>query len=311
LLLALHQGLSYACATVRICVIFNPAAKGDKARRFRRHLDEIGAQCGLKLTSAPGDARRLAAEAVTEKYEVVVAAGGDGTVNEVLNGIADEPEGFLRVTLGVLPLGTVNVFARELGLPQKLESAWEVIRSGKQRRIDLPSVEYGGEQSRQKRYFVQLGGAGLDARAIELVNWELKRRTGPLAYVWAGLHAMLDKPPEITADGGARQVTGGLVLIGNGRLYGGSYRIFPKAELQDGLLDVCVFPRVNWWTLTRCGPPLLINGKLPSGVVESFQAERLTLSSKMAVPLEVDGELIGHLPATFRVEQGRLRVVAT
>jgi len=293
---------------VRICVIFNPAAKGDKARRFRRHLDEIGAQSGLKLTSGPGDARRLAAEAVAEKYEVVAAAGGDGTVNEVLNGIADAPDGFERVRLGVLPLGTVNVFARELGLPQKLEAAWGIIRNGKDRRIDLPKVEYGAEGNRQRRHFVQLGGAGLDARAIELVNWELKRRTGPLAYVWAGLHAMLDTPPEITADGGASRATGGLVLIGNGRLYGGSYRVFPKADLHDGLLDVCVFPKVNWWTLTRCGPPLLLNGKLPAGVVKNFQAEQLTLSSKTPVPLEVDGELIGHLPATFSVEKGRLRV---
>jgi YegS/Rv2252/BmrU family lipid kinase len=293
---------------VRICVIFNPAARGDKARRFRRHLDEIGAQSGLKLTTGPGDARRLAAEAVAEKYEVVVAAGGDGTVNEVLNGIADAPEGFERARLGVLPLGTVNVFARELGLPQKLEAAWKRIRDGASRQIDLPKVEFGSGSSRQRRYFVQLGGAGLDARAIELVNWELKRRTGPLAYVWAGLHAMLDTPPEITADSGAQRVTGGWVLIGNGRLYGGSYRVFPKAELQDGLLDVCVFPRVNWWTLTRCGPPLLLNGSLPSGVVEHFQAGNLTLNSPTKVPLEVDGELIGHLPATFSVEKNRLRV---
>lgn len=293
---------------MRICVIFNPAARGDKARRFRRHLDEIGAQSGLKLTSGPGDARRLAAEAVVEKYEVVVAAGGDGTVNEVLNGIADAPEGFDRATLGVLPLGTVNVFARELGLPQKLDAAWKRIREGASRQIDLPKVEFASGTSRQRRYFVQLGGAGLDARAIELVNWELKRRTGPLAYVWAGLHAMLDTPPEITADSGAQRATGGLVLIGNGRLYGGSYRVFPKAELQDGLLDVCVFPRVNWWTLTRCGPPLLLKGKLPSGVVEHFQAANLTLNSPTKVPLEVDGELIGHLPAAFSVERKRLRV---
>ena len=295
---------------MRICVIFNPAAKGDKARRFRRHLDEIGAESGLKLTTAPGDARRLATEAVAENYEVVVAAGGDGTVNEVLNGIADAPEGLERVRLGVLPLGTVNVFARELGLPQKLEPAWKIIRGGKDRRIDLPKVDYGADGKRQRRYFVQLGGAGLDARAIELVNWELKRRTGPLAYVWAGLHAMLDTPPEITAEGGASQARGGLVLIGNGRLYGGSYRVFPQADLQDGLLDVCVFPKVNWWTLTRCGPPLLINGSLPSGLVENFQAERITLSSGTNVPLEVDGELIGHLPATFSIERKRLRVAA-
>src|SRR5436190_4407437 len=81
---------------VRICVIFNPAARGDKARRFRRHLDEIASQCALKSTSGPGDARKLAAEAVDERFEIVVAAGGDGTVNEVLNGIGDAASGFER-----------------------------------------------------------------------------------------------------------------------------------------------------------------------------------------------------------------------
>ena len=306
--LALCLGLFYAAGTVRICVIFNPTAKGDKARHFRRHLDEIGAESGLKLTSGPGDARRLAMEAVGEKYEVVVAAGGDGTVNEVLNGIADAPEGFQRTRLGVLPLGTVNVFARELGIPQKLEPAWKVIRRGNEKRIDLPRVEYGPEDGRRRRYFVQLGGAGLDARAIELVNWELKRKTGPLAYVWAGLRALLEAPAEIAVSSGNRTSAGGLVLIGNGRLYGGTYRVFPHANLQDGLLDVCVFPKVNWGILARCGPSLLLNGRLPASVVESFQTETLILSSGNPVPLEVDGELIGRLPATFSVEKARLRV---
>lgn len=89
---------------MRICVIFNPVARGEKARRFRRHLDEIGSQSSLKLTTGPGDARRLAAEAVGEGFEIVAAAGGDGTVNEVLNGIGDVPGGFERSRLGVLPL---------------------------------------------------------------------------------------------------------------------------------------------------------------------------------------------------------------
>src|SRR5215470_1936506 len=102
----------------RTCVIFNPTARGEKARRFRRHLDAIGAQSALKQTAAPGEARRLAAEAVEEGFEIVVAAGGDGTLNEVLNGLGDAPGGFERVRLGLLPLGTVNVFARELGLPR-------------------------------------------------------------------------------------------------------------------------------------------------------------------------------------------------
>src|SRR5262249_10138792 len=93
---------------VRTCVIFNPAARGDKAWRFRRHLEAIGKQSTLRQTAAAGEARRLAAEAVREGFDVVVAAGGDGTLNEVLNGIGDIPDGFERARLGVLPLGTVN-----------------------------------------------------------------------------------------------------------------------------------------------------------------------------------------------------------
>src|ERR1035438_2529635 len=89
---------------VRTCVIFNPAARGGKARRFRRHLDDIGAESTLKHTAAVGDARRLAAEAVSEGFDAIVAAGGDGTLNEVVNGIGDVPDGFERARLGVLPL---------------------------------------------------------------------------------------------------------------------------------------------------------------------------------------------------------------
>src|ERR1044071_5432255 len=112
---------------VRICVIFNPVARGDKARHFRRHLDEIGTECVLKQTATAGDARKLATEAVREGFQIVVAAGGDGTLNEVLNGIGDAPDGYDRAALGVLPLGTVNVFARELGLPVKLDTAGQAV----------------------------------------------------------------------------------------------------------------------------------------------------------------------------------------
>src|SRR5437764_5792765 len=175
---------------VRPCVIFNPAARGEKARRFRRHLEEIGTESELKLTTSPGDARRLATEAVLEGFQTVVAAGGDGTLNEVLNGIGDAPEGFERARLGILPLGTVNVFARELLIPTRLERAWETICQARETRIDLPAVEYRRNDAQQRQYFAQLAGAGLDARAIELVKWQVKKIIGPFAYVLAGLHAI-------------------------------------------------------------------------------------------------------------------------
>jgi len=294
---------------VRTCVIFNPAAKGEKARRFRKQLDTIGTTCALKKTTAPDDARRLAAEAVREGHELVIAAGGDGTLNEVLNGIGDVPNGFAHTALAVLPLGTVNVFARELAIPLSVEKAWDVVQAGHETRIDLPSVEFQADGVKKQRYFAQLAGAGLDARAIELVSWSLKKKVGPLAYVLAGLNALTERLPRINISNGRNQTVGELILIGNGRLYGGNYRLLPQADLRDGLLDVCIFPRAGWMTLARCGLPLLARGKVPDGVVQRFQAGSFTLASNSPVPFELDGELVGHLPATFSIERDRLRVV--
>ena len=294
---------------VRTCVIFNPVARGNKARHFRRHLDEIGGQSALKATAAPGDARRLAAEAVGEGFDLIVAAGGDGTVNEVLNGFGDAPDGFARARLGVLPLGTVNVFARELGLPPRLERAWDVLQRGREARIDLPCVEFSANGTRQKQYFAQLAGAGMDARAIELVDWGLKKKIGPLAYFIAGLKALRDQKPKIVVRAEGREVSGELVLIGNGRLYAGSFGVFPLADLRDGLLEVCVFPRINWWTTFRCVPILLARRKLPETAVQRVRAAAFELTGDAAAAFELDGEWAGRLPATFSVEREKLRVM--
>jgi YegS/Rv2252/BmrU family lipid kinase len=294
---------------VRTCVIFNPAARGNKARHFRHHLDEIGGQSALKATAAPGDARRLAAEAIADGFDLVVAAGGDGTVNEVLNGIGDAPDGFERARLGVLPLGTVNVFARELKIPLRLERAWEILRRGRELKIDLGCAEFSADGVRKKQFFAQLAGAGLDARAIELVDWQHKKKIGPLAYVIAGLKAMREKKPQITARADGQNFSGELVLIGNGKYYGGSFGIFPLADLRDGLLDVCIFPRVDFPTLFRCVPSFLARRKLPEKIVRRLCAEKIELACESAAAFELDGEWAGKLPVTFSIGRGRLRVV--
>jgi diacylglycerol kinase (ATP) len=294
---------------MRVCVIFNPVAKGDKARHFRARLDDIGRQASLKLTRCAGDARALAAEAVREGFEAVVAAGGDGTLNEVLNGIGDVPNGFEQARLGVLPLGTVNVFARELRIPMKLDAAWQIILGAKEARIDLPFAESSPEGSPSRRWFAQLAGAGLDARAIELVDWRLKKKFGPLAYVYAGCKALLEKKPLLMASNGVSKFDGQLVLIGNGRLYGGSFATFAEAQMDDGKLDVCIFPRTNLLTLLRCAVPLLCAGKLPEGAVRRFQAEEFTLSSSAPASFELDGELTGRVPVKFGVVRRGLRVL--
>jgi len=294
---------------VRTCVIFNPAARGEKARRFRHQLDAIGSHCALKATTAPDDARRLAAEAVADGFELVVAAGGDGTVNEVLNGLGDAPDGFARARLGVLPLGTINVFARELKIPLRLECAWETLQRGRETRLDLPSVEFLANGARQKKYFVQLAGAGMDARAIQLADWSLKKKTGPLAYVIAGLKALCETQPEITVRTNEQILTGELVLIGNGRFYGGPFGIFPQGDLRNGLLEICVFPRVTWLTLLCCAPSLLFRQKLPENLVRRVRAGTFDVAGGTSTAFELDGEWIGCLPAAFSVERERLRVV--
>lgn len=295
---------------MRTCVIFNPAAKGQKAERFRRCLATIATECELKRTAAPGEARQLAATAITQGFETIIAAGGDGTLNEVLNGMGDVTDGFERARLGVLPLGTINVFARELGIPTNPDAAWRILQRGQERRMDLPSIETGDSQKRSRTYFAQLAGAGLDARAIQLVDWSLKKKIGPFAYIVAGLKAMTEEQPMLTVDDGTRAATGQLVLVGNGQRYGGPFRIFPDAEVNDSWLHVCVFPRANWRTLIRCSLALLITRKLPRRSIIRLRAKSFWLIGPPARHFEVDGELGGPLPARFSVRPAGLRVLA-
>lgn len=293
---------------VRICVIFNPAARGEKAKRFRQRLEIFGSQCALKATASAGDARRLAAEAVGENFDLIVAAGGDGTVNEVLNGIGDA-NGFEKTRLGVLPLGTVNVFARELKIPARIENAWQVLLRDREIKIDLPRAEFFENGDRKKIYFAQLAGAGLDARAIELVDFSLKKKIGPLAYVVAGLKALRERKPQIQVLANGEIFFGELILIGNGKLYGGAYKIFPEAKLDDGLFEICIFPKANWLAVFRSIPNLLAFRKLPKSNVRFLRAEKFELIGEKPSAFELDGEWIGRLPTTFSIEREKLRVI--
>lgn len=295
---------------MKVCVIFNPAARGDKARRFRERLGALATQCALRPTFTAGDGRRLAAEAVRQGFQIIVAAGGDGTVNEVVNGINDEPEGVARVQFGLLPLGTVNVFARELRLPRRFQTAWDVIQAGREARLDLGEVEFTEAGQPQRRCFAQFAGIGWDARAVELVDLELKKKVGPLAYVVSGLKATRGSLPEIVVTNNQTTLAGQQVLIGNGRLYGGDFPVFPLADLRDGLLDVTVFPRVNLAAMARAGWGLLFNRLYTSGGARHFKAAAVEARSAQPVSFELEGERVGQLPARFFVRREALRVLA-
>lgn len=293
---------------MQTCIIFNPSARGQRAQALCSRLQELHPYFAVRLTAAAGDARRLAAQAVLEGFSTIVAAGGDGTANEVVNGIADVPGGLKTVRLGILPLGTVNVFARELGLPWRLDAAIKTLAAGNETVIDLGRADFGVNGQTQSRHFLQLAGAGIDSRAIELVTWEMKKKLGKMAYIVAALQAAREKQPIITVQCG-NDFSGELVLLGNGRYYGGSISVFPSANLRDGLLDVCVIPKLTWPSTAQ------ILGGLLTGRVHRWssalclQTSQIRLASANRVILQLDGENTMPLPATLSVLPQALRVV--
>jgi YegS/Rv2252/BmrU family lipid kinase len=292
------------------CIIFNPAAKGDKARWFRKHLDALATGAQLKPTTAPGGARPLAEQAVREGFDTIIAAGGDGTINETVNGMGDA-NGFEKARLAVFPLGTANVFARELGLPFRLPKAWQVIQEGKETRVDLGLAEWQEAGQARQRYFIQLGGSGLDARSIELLDYNQKRRWGALAYILAGFRALREKKPAIRVETDGQTVIGELVLLGNGKRYGGPFQVFPHARLDDGKLDATIFPHANLRTLIRFGFDYLLCRREGIGGSRQLQATKIALKSEgnAKVPFELDGDNVGHLPLAVSACPKRLRVV--
>lgn len=293
---------------MQTCVIFNPSARGEKAEAFCSRLASLHPNCVVRRTTARGQARSLAAQAVREGFSTVVAAGGDGTANEVVNGIGDVPGGFAASRLGILPLGTVNVFARELGLPRTVPGVAKAIALGKEKAIDLGKAEFSGRGKAEGRYFLQLAGAGVDSRAIELLSWELKKKIGPLAYVWAGLRAVREKQPVITVEAGER-VSGQLVLLGNGRFYGGSFAVFPKACLQDGLLDICVIEKLAVLRVIELALGIITGRLYRFCPALHLRSSSVTLTSSSRVLLQLDGENAGELPVTFSVLPKVLRVI--
>ncbi|MEO6183853.1 MAG: diacylglycerol kinase family protein, partial [Verrucomicrobiota bacterium] len=215
----------------------------------------------------------------------------------------------IKARMGVLPMGTVNVFARELKLPLGLEKAWKTILRGQELTIDLPRAEFQSNGETVSRYFAQLAGAGLDSRAVALVDWELKKRVGPLAYVAAGLKALGSKQSLMTVTTPVGTAKGEMVLIGNGKFYGGSFTLFTKADLRDGLLNVCVFPKVNWQVLARASLGLVTNRLHQFSGAREIGSIAVTLTADQQTFLQLDGDNVGELPAHFSIQPKALRVI--
>jgi len=282
----------------QILVILNPAARGERASALAEKIAALSGRVVVRLTAAPGDARRQAADAVTEGFRTVVAAGGDGTINEVVNGLAGSD-----VTLGIFPVGTMNVFASELGLASgDLAAAWAVIAGGFVREVDLPKAN--------DEYFVQLAGIGLDAEVVRRTTPDSKKALGPVSYLLTLAQVAARRPPELSiesADGPVR--TGSFVLVGNGRLYGGPFVLFKDARLDDGLLDVLVFQNQSHWDIMRYFQAIAFGNHPGLPDVEYFQTRGLRIMSRDYVPVETDGELTGALPCELGFSRRKLRVL--
>ncbi len=280
-------------------IILNPAARGERARRLAARVEKMTHGAVLRATARSGDAETLARAAVKEGYRKIIAAGGDGTINEVVNGIAGS-----EVTLGLLPIGTMNVFATELGLPvSDIEACWQVIRDGKTRAIDLPSAN--------GKHFVQLAGVGFDAQVVKETSRALKRSFGPLSYMLSAAQIAARTPPRLRIESEhAVAEEGSFVLIGNGRLYGGPFPFFKKAVIDDGRFDVLVFKRFNYIEIIRYMQDVIFSKQITSPEVEYFQTTFLRVQSEGDVPVEIDGELIGNCPVEFQIRRHGLRVFA-
>ena len=279
-------------------IIFNPAARGARTQRLRTQLEKLARGTTLCATSHAGEAEHLARNAAEEGYERIVAAGGDGTINEIVNGIAGH-----NVTLGLLPLGTMNVFATELGLPvNDLARCWKIIQRNRTYNVDLPRAN--------RKHFVQLAGVGLDAQAVKETSRAFKRNFGPLSYLISAVQIASRTPPVLRIESeDAISGEGSFVLVGNGRLYGGRFPFFKQAVMNDGLLDVIVFKRLGYVDIIRYLQDVVFTPQISSPEVEYFQTRRLRVSSEESVPVEIDGELVGNCPVEFKIRAGGLRVV--
>ncbi len=275
-------------------IIFNPKARSEKSRDLASLLREVAPEARLLMTTGPGDARRLASEAAREGFRIVAAAGGDGTVNEVANGLAGSES-----ALGVLPIGTMNVFSKEHDLPEKLDEAWAIIRAGNLREIDLLAAN--------GTHFIQLAGVGLDAQVVKETTWESKKNLGPLSYLISAAQIAARTPPKLIIEAGGKISEGSFVLIGNGRYYGAKIVLFPKARVDDGMLDVLIFKNIGYLDIAKYLAGILVGRHTGMDGVEYFQVSEATVRSAEEVPVEVDGELSGALPVTFRVA-GKLRL---
>ncbi|AWJ85384.1 lipid kinase [Azospirillum sp. TSH58] len=277
----------------RLLIIHNPVAGARRARRLGAALAVLeqrhGAVVTLQATGGRGDAEAMARAVAPGAFDAVVAAGGDGTINEVVNGLGARG-GDSAIPLGIVPLGTGNVLAHELGLPLDAEGAARVLAEGRTLPVHL-GVANG-------RAFAMMAGAGLDARVVEGVDTRLKRLIGKGAYAvetLARIAAGGGGPYRLAVDGG-EPVEVASVIVARGHFYGGRFVCAPDARLTDPRLHVCLFPRMGRGNALRYLWGVAA-GRLPRFPdYRILPARRVVIEGPAGEPVQGDGDVIARLP---------------
>lgn len=284
-------------------LIYNPASGGAgerRARRAIRALESLGCRVEALPTSGVGSATSLARRAAKREVPRLLAAGGDGTINEVVNGLAGSD-----TELAIIPTGTANVLAMELGVPLKIPDACRLACEGDSVRVDLGLA---GD-----RYFTLMAGVGFDALVIKNVNPVLKKSIRRAAFPVTGLVTFIQQDlPLLQVSAAGREVEGYFVIVSNSRYYGGKFGPAPEASMTDGRLDVCVLKGKGLQEMLNFWVAALRQSHVDSGLADYFQAEEVWISCPGGdpVPVQTDGEIIGELPLKVTVAPAALRVCA-
>jgi diacylglycerol kinase (ATP) len=289
-------------------LITNPGAGGQGARRasnisrFSETLTREGVDLEITETAGPFDARRLADLAVRQGATDLIIHGGDGTVNEALQGL-----GGAAIRLAIWPGGTANVLAKELGMPAVAETAARIIAGGSTRQVHIGRAF--NEATGEERYFLLMAGIGLDASVVSAVRPWMKRLIGKAAFWYSGLgHLAHWNPEQFEIQLPGKKLRGTFAAVGNGSRYGGNLAVTPRARLEDPEFEVCVIQSCSRLRFLHLLTYMLRNGVDEDREDVKFIRTR-SLHVEGSAPVQVDGEVIGTLPMSFEIANWTLEVV--
>lgn len=299
-------------------VILNPAsASGRTGQRWpelRRALIEAGLAVSLRATTSRGEATALTREALVDGCQLVVAAGGDGTINEVANGFFDNVGGTVNANaeLAVLPSGSGGDLRRSLGVPTDPPAAARAIVEGPTMECDVGRIDYA--DGSPPRHFLNIADCGVGGEVVARVNGSSRRLGGPLTFLYHSLAGVLSFAPrmvEIAVDGRAMERTVQNVVIANGRYFGGGMKVAPLARLDDGRFDIVLILAASRRRTLRALPRLYRGTHLNHPGVEMLRGSTVTvtpLGGEAPMLFDVDGEQVGGTSATLTCLPGALRM---